>query len=426
MHIIKLEASNVKRLTAVKITPQGKVVKITGKNDQGKSSVLDSIWYALGGVENIPEDPIRAGADEAKIMLDLGEMTVTRKMRRKEDATFTSSLIVENKDGTRPKSPQTLLNELVGKFTLDPLAFSRLPPKGQFDALKMLVPGLDLDAMKAANDTDYEKRTAENRRAKEALAAAAAIQVPEEKVEKVDEAPILADMAKAGDHNKGIQDQAQRRKDAAARVETLQKSNEDAREEIDRLTKMIEILKSTISSDEGTVQILTKKLAEAAPLAEPLDTVKLSEALVAARAANDIADKQALRDGYRKTAEGHEKAAEALTESMKARDEEKNAAISKAKFPVEGLSLGDEEVLINGHPFNQAASSQKIKTSVALAMAADPQIRVLRIMDGSLLDSEAMKVITDMAEEKDFQVWIEAVSEGNGAGIVIEDGHVKS
>ena len=101
------------------------------------------------------------------------------------------------------------------------------------------------------------------------------------------------------------------------------------------------------------------------------------------------------------------------------------AFIAAAKFPVEGLSLGDEEVLINGHPFVQAAASQKIKTSVALAMAANPQIRVMRIMDGSLLDSDAMKMIADMAEANNFQIWLESVSEGNGAGVIIEDGHVK-
>lgn len=427
MHIIRLEASNVKRLSAVKITPEGRVVKITGKNDQGKSSVLDSIWYALGGGEAIEDDPIRGGADEAKIVLDLGEMTVTRKLKRKEGSPpFTSTLIVENKDGSRPKSPQTLLNELVGKFTLDPLAFSRLPPKGQFDALKMLVPNFDFDANSQAYQTDYEKRTAENRKFKEAIAAASAIMAPEGKTERVDEAPILADMAKAGEHNQEIQERTQRRATATKQAEDFEASVVTHKEHIERLETEIASRKAEIQRCEEAALGLRKKLSEAKPLAEPLDTAKLAEALTAARAANAIADKQEQRAALLDTAKQHETTANALTASMQARDEEKNAAIAAAKFPVEGLSLGNEEVLINGHPFAQAAASQKIKTSVALAMAGNPAIRVMRIMDGSLLDNDAMKVISEMAEAQDFQVWIEAVSEGNGAGIVIEDGHVKA
>ena len=76
-------------------------------------------------------------------------------------------------------------------------------------------------------------------------------------------------------------------------------------------------------------------------------------------------------------------------------------------------------------PFDQAATSQKIRTSVALAMAMNPSIRVIRIMDGSLLDSDAMKIVADMAKDNDFQVWVETVSDGNGSGIIIEDGHIK-
>lgn len=49
MKIVSLTAENVKKLTVVEITPAGNLVQITGKNGQGKSSVLDAIWWALAG-----------------------------------------------------------------------------------------------------------------------------------------------------------------------------------------------------------------------------------------------------------------------------------------------------------------------------------------------------------------------------------------
>lgn len=49
MKIVQLKSENVKRISAVEITPDGNVVVVGGKNGAGKSSVLDSIQWALGG-----------------------------------------------------------------------------------------------------------------------------------------------------------------------------------------------------------------------------------------------------------------------------------------------------------------------------------------------------------------------------------------
>lgn len=78
MKIVKLQAENFKRLRAVEIVPKGAVVEISGKNAQGKSSVLDSIWAAVGGKDMSPAAPIRAGENSAKVSVDLGELVVTR------------------------------------------------------------------------------------------------------------------------------------------------------------------------------------------------------------------------------------------------------------------------------------------------------------------------------------------------------------
>ena len=63
--IVSLRAENIKRLRAVEITPAGHLVEITGRNGQGKTSVLDSIEMALAGKRSIPTRPIRDGAEEA-------------------------------------------------------------------------------------------------------------------------------------------------------------------------------------------------------------------------------------------------------------------------------------------------------------------------------------------------------------------------
>ena len=84
MKIVSLTAENVKKLVAVQIRPDGNLVQICGKNGQGKTSVLDSIWWALTGTSHIQAAPIRAGANQARIRLDLGDLVVTRTFRRQD------------------------------------------------------------------------------------------------------------------------------------------------------------------------------------------------------------------------------------------------------------------------------------------------------------------------------------------------------
>lgn len=107
-------------------------------------------------------------------------------------------------------------------------------------------------------------------------------------------------------------------------------------------------------------------------------------------------------------------------------DEKREQALSAASFPIDGLSFDDEGVLYNGVPFAQASAAERLRVSVAMAMAMNPQVRVIRITDGSLLDSDNLRLIETMAKDKDFQVWIERVDESGEVGVVIEDGQVKA
>lgn len=60
--------------------------------------------------------------------------------------------------------------------------------------------------------------------------------------------------------------------------------------------------------------------------------------------------------------------------------------------------------------------------SVAIAMASNPKLRVLRIKDGSLLDKASLALLESMADDRDYQVWIERVDTSGTVGIIMEDG----
>lgn len=128
--------------------------------------------------------------------------------------------------------------------------------------------------------------------------------------------------------------------------------------------------------------------------------------------------------GAQQAAEELQAAYDEKTEAIAALDARKAEGLATATFPIDGLSFGEGGVTYNGVPFCQASSGEQLRVSLALAMAMNPELRVIRITDGSLLDSENMRLIEEMATASDYQVWIERVDEAGTAGVLIEDGTV--
>ena len=95
-------------------------------------------------------------------------------------------------------------------------------------------------------------------------------------------------------------------------------------------------------------------------------------------------------------------------------------------MPVKGLSFGEGEVVFNGLPLNQASDAEQLRVSIAIAMAANPKLRVLRIRDGSLLDERSLAAVATMADTQDYQIWIERVDSSGKVGVHMEDGEVKN
>jgi predicted nuclease with TOPRIM domain len=114
-----------------------------------------------------------------------------------------------------------------------------------------------------------------------------------------------------------------------------------------------------------------------------------------------------------------------MSEKISGLEKEKVALLKKADMPINGLSIDDEGVLYKGIPFGQLASSEQLKVSLAIAISLNPELRVLRITDGSLLDEDNLKLISDIAGKTDYQIWIEKVDESGEVGIFIEDGEIK-
>ena len=421
MKILRFEAANIKKLKVVEIRPDGHIVEITGPNGSGKSSVLDAIFYALAGAKDIPSQPIRRGQLKAHVTLELGDVTVTRKFSKDTG----TSLVAEAKNGARFPTPQRLLDEMLGKLTFDPLEFSRMDPKKQLEQIRSMVKlDVDLDKLDADNRSDFEKRTELNREIKSLDAQGFGFTFPEDTPdEEIDISKLAQELETAGNQNLRI-DRAGRERE---QLETSIQEQTDRALECRREAE--DFRQKAIDADAMAEQLIADNLEararlEAIVIPAPVDTAELRELINSARQINASVQKKKQQAAIFAQAKKKRDAADALTEAMAARLNAKNTAIAAAKMPIEGLSFGEGEVIYDGLPFNQASSAEQLRVSVAVAMAANPKLKVLRIQDGSLLDETSMKLLAKMAAAEDYQIWIERVDTSGKVGVVMEDGAV--
>ncbi len=431
MRILKLSSKNVKRLRAVEISPEGNVVIVGGKNGQGKSSVLDSIAYALGGKELICRQPVRRGEKHAEVTCDLGEFLVRR--------TFTADgggmLTVETKDGARFTSPQGRLDDIVGRLSFDPLAFARMEPANQAETLRALL-GLDFTQLDRERASVFAVRTDVNRDGKALRARYEALPAKHRDVpaEDVSASEILADLDAAGATNTEHAVARRRADSIRENCDRIQESIVGTRaqcqaieDEIARLQEKLKAAQVTLESQERQAEAMRQQAAEARVMADALvdvDLAPIKERLAGVEDVNRKVRENTENARLLAELEAQRDASQKLTARIDTIDAAKQEAVAKASFPVEGLGFDtDGFVTFNGLPFDQASAAEQLRVSVAIGIALNPKLRVLLIRDGSLLDEESLRLLGESADEHDAQLWIERVEDG-GATVIIEDGSV--
>ncbi len=411
MKIVELRAENVKRLRAVEIRPDGALQVIGGRNAQGKSSVLDAIWLALGGGKASKETrlPIRDGEKKASVRLDLGELVVTRSWTRNG-----TSLKVTNADGAPIKSPQSVLDSLLAGVSFDPLAFIRLSPARQREELLDLVElDVDFDALADQRRAAYEARTDIGRQIR-ALGASVVDEAIPEAEESV--AAIVEEIEKARKINSDRE--ASERAIASYRgdIRELQETILNLRMEIENAEDQIRITEAALEDTQAELDELPVA-CDIAAITERLRGVEERNARIRE---NNRARR--IREEKRRL----EKTREEYTAKIEEIDAEKNDALERAIFPIDGLGFDEDGVTYNRIPFSQASSAEQIRIATAMAMEANPRLRVATIRDGSLLDDETLKGLRQQVTDAGFQLWIERVGDGDAGAVIIEDGEVAS
>ena len=409
MHIIELKAENIKRIKAVEIKPTETMVVLEGKNEQGKTSVLDCIAYALGGKKLIPDNPIRNGEDKASVELLIGDYKISRTWTQK--GTY---LKMENKEGFKSANPQKMLDAIIGNLSFDPMEFCNYSEKKRIDVLKDICK-LNFDEINQDYKTAYDERTFKNRRLKELNVKISSYPTTEtvKDLQSVDE--LRAEIKLAEKNNEEIMFFEQKNDSYKKTILANELKGKELLYKIGALKEENDL--SLLNIENNNKELKTRQRIDTKSFDSLMDSIIENEKNKARCAEHDKLKIEKL--GTQNTTHGLDVEIETLTQKKK-------EMIQNAKMPIDGLGFETNDITYNGIDFESISMAQKIKVSMSMAMALNPKIKIIRILNGSLLDSEAMKEIELIAKEKNFQIWVEKVAdEKTGNAIYIEDGEIK-
>ena len=423
MRIIKASFQNFKRIEVVEITPAGRIVEITGANGNGKTSVLDGIQVTLGGKKYNPKEPIRRGAESARVALILGEdgaplLEVERRWNP-------DKLVVKSADGADYGAAQKKLDRFVDAFAFDPIGIMDLKGKEQRAKFLELL-GVDMASIDARHAKVYLDRRDVNRDHKRALVLVGdpVEGAPDDPVDTAD----LQGKLKAT-YNQNVKNGIARRdaaqaQDDAARLATRCEEFEVEIDDIKAALEQAERNAASQSDRADEAKIEADKATEAAALLEDGSPDDLLKEIDQAQELNALYGESQSRIARQNYAEEVAQASLELTEELAAIEQERVEALAGAKMTVKGLGIAEDGVTYEGLPLEQAAWNRQIRICTELVAQANPELSLAMVRHGNDIDDDNLAEFYEVCEDLDIDVWVERRSGITAGALVIEAGRV--
>jgi DNA repair ATPase RecN len=373
MKLTGLRIEGLRKIKCAELDFDGQhLVEIRGRNQAGKSTVIDSILWLFKGTRAIPKDVVTHGMERGEIIGEVGEYTVRRVV--KPDGT--SNVTVEGANGKVPKA-QEFLDQISGQF-LDPEYFMSLSSADKRKVV-MQYAGIDFTDIDARIAAAEQNRLLLGRE----LKSLGTIPPEPENVKEVVITELLEELRTVNEHNKKQDELQTKIEDCidflknAARNAIEGKTLEEIRHIIfDYLPSFYESRKTEIEAlgkpDYKPTDEITGKIANA----ESINTK--------ARAYQAYLDKKKAVE--EKKAE-YDKATDAIEEFRR----EKANMVLGAKLPVKGLTITDTGLVFNGTTDENWSDSEGLKIALKIAVAWSGDIKAVYIKRGEAFDTASLE-----------------------------------
>lgn len=415
--ITALEAENVKRIKAVALTPSPTgLTLVGGNNNQGKTSVLDALAWALGGDRFRPDAAQRDGAiAPAHLKVTLSNGVVVERKGKNASLTVT--------DPTGRRSGQQLLNAFVEPLALDLPRFMDASDKEKADILLRIIGiGAELHTRDLEIKGLYDKRTFTGQlAAQKKHFAEEMISYPEAPDEPVSASELICQqqdiLARNGENQRlraqyaeleqQVQQCVDELKRARERIATLQQLADELDAKHTKLFNQRETARKTVSQlqDESTAEL------EASIRDIEETNRKVRANLEKARAEDEAAQ----------YASDYDK----LTGQIEDKRAERMALLNGADLPLPGLSVEDGVLTYNGKRWRDMSGSDQLRVAAAIVRRLNPDCGFVLLDKLEQMDMTTLTEFSRWLEAEHLQAIATRVSTGSECQIIIEDGMVK-
>lgn len=398
---------NLRNVKALDVEFTDSLVKISWNNGAGKSTLVDAIFLAIVGKTYIGkgrsiESLINQWESKAEIEVTLQDSGKKLKISRTIRESWSVALDIWSSEWE--KLTQTDLDKLLSDFTIDPLAFTRMSKKDQYEVIKQ-VTGVDTKDVDAKIKEKYELRTLANRSYKEAKTVLDEMGTVEY-IEVIDTQEIIKQIDEANTKNL----EAERAQDLIKQLEDQVWKNNQQMWEIDWQIKALQDKRAQIELQ--TTEIQARLENGKAKKWEIIDTQSLKDKLANAQEHNQKAARFEKYCELKESVKWLESKAMWLDNDVKTLTEEKEIMIKDAKLPIDGMIFSEDDwIVVNGIPFDQYSSAQQMIMACRIATAMTPDLKVIYIKDGSLLDNNRLQELEEFAAVNEYQIFCERVGE---------------
>ena len=401
MKINRLEIENVKRVKAVKLEPAANGLTIIGgNNNQGKTSILDAIAWALGGDRYRPSQATREGSvipPYLHIVMNNG-LVVERKGKN-------SDLKVTDPSGK--KAGQQLLNEFVNQLALDLPKFMEANGKEKAQILLQIIGvGDQLAVLDRQEKEQYNERQAIGRIAdqKEKFAKEQ-IFYPDVPSEPVSPTELIRQQQEILAQNGENQRKRQR-------LHQLEQEYQSVTEELQKLLQRQAALESDLKIARSSAENLTDQ--STAELEASIANIEEINRKVRANLDKEKAEEDARE--YRRQYDQ-------LSKDIEATRKEKTDLLSSASLPLPELTVEDGELVYKGQRWDNMSGSDRLKVATAIVRKLNPNCGFVLIDKLEQMDLNTLKEFGDWLEAEGLQAIATRVSTGGECSILISDGY---
>ena len=406
--INRLEIENVKRIKAVKIEPSATGLTIVGgNNNQGKTSVLDAIAWALGGNKYKPSQAQREGSQvppTLKIVMSNG-LIVERKGKN-------ASLKVIDPNGQ--KGGQQLLDSFVEELAINLPKFMESTPKEKADTLLQIIGvGNRLAELELKENELYNNRHAigviADQKEKFAKEQENYPDAPKELVSIAEliqqQQAILAKNGENARKRQNVDTIQMQYSNAEANVSRLQEELAKAIDERDKFKQDLAI------AQKDAIELHDESTAEIEANIQQIDDInrKVRANLDKEKAEEDAKE---IRQQYN-----------ALSVEIEDVRKQKRDLLTNADLPLEGLSVDDGELLYLGQRWDNMSGSQQLQVATAIVRKLKPECGFVLIDKLEQMDQVTLQQFGAWLEQEGLQAIATRVSTGDECSIIIEDGY---